>query len=285
MRYFKEEKKYVDKSVRGDSKEKDRMISQPSQHRPLKILICLLMTFCMFCFPLNASVAENISEELKMKGNSVTIAKNIPKKLNLRAKFSYGEGKLDIHGKIHRYPIRGFRLEVFRGIEIPTVPGLDVEIGVSFLNIGSDNTFSVDIEPDENLTFIVPCEMEPSMIASIVMARYSYNFDVSNVQIGVENGIGIGFLRQRIFWSFRDPTGGPAQIDGDIEREDTVKPVFDGGLKINFPLGKHSRIGLIFNGLTIPIEMTISGRDSKIYYGPCGLNTIMELGLDYRVTF
>ena len=38
MRYFKEEKKYVDKSVRGDSKEKDRMISQPSQLRPLDLL-------------------------------------------------------------------------------------------------------------------------------------------------------------------------------------------------------------------------------------------------------
>ncbi len=229
----------------------------------ISILICSLI-FCAICFPLNAA-----AEEITLKH------------LNIKSKFAYGSAKYDIYGKHHNIPNYGMRFEVLRGFKIPTMPGLEVGIGVSYLQMGNDTSFEVDTNSLPNVTTLGTCKMVTSLTGTILMARYSYNFAIGGLPVGIENGIGIGYFYQRNDWKIKALDG--TDLDSDMERVESTKPVLDFGVKVNLLKRQHTSLDIGVNGLWLPVFMEISGTtiQDNIYK----MEIIGELGLNWQVTF
>lgn len=243
------------------------------------LLLCFIIYFSLFYNVL----AENEDIEQKINTPNHVITQKINKYFNLRLKFLYNNAKLDIHGKNYQFPNYGGRIELIYGIKIPTLPGLETGIGASFMNIGSDNTFEVDINPDKYITYNVPIEMTTFISGSLLQIRFNYNIDLGLMRIGIMNGFGIGFFYERNDWKLIDPNDKTIDLDGDLERAETIKPVLDFGLKIDIPINKQNKIGLAFGGLTIPVLIDIASDTTS--YGIYKFEFIKEVGINWQVFF
>lgn len=246
------------------------------------ILICLLTTF-MFYFPFSAG-AEDIQTAPGPGANTFTMENNLRKHVDLRAMFSYSPSKFDIYGEEHKLPNYGFRFEITRGFEIPTVPNLKVGIGVSYLHVGWDHSFTADIDsdPGESQVDLRKWEMNVNITGTMVLARYGYNFSIAKVPVAIENGIGIGYFYQRNDWKFKQ-TDGTTDDKGDLERTESAKAVFELGIKVEILKREHTNLSLNVNRLSMPVLIDIA--DGGTSYGPYKTEYVDELGVIWQVLF
>ncbi|MCK5218255.1 hypothetical protein KAR10_01960 [bacterium] len=166
---------------------------------------------------------------------------------------------------------KGVMLEINPGCNITTAPGLDIGMVVGFLLLNSEGSFNVTYEGPPMYTR--NWEVSAMSIASYIMVKYSYDFDLGVIKLGLENGLGLGYLINSVSAEWVDASD--SDISGDTSTDENGwGPVVKAGLKIALPVTKVSSLGLNLGANLIPL-----------FAGDYSNFITISVGLNYQIKY
>ncbi len=165
----------------------------------------------------------------------------------------------------------GVMLEINPGINVTTAPGLDIGMVVGFILLPSTGSFNVAYEGPP--MYSRNWEVSALSVGSYLMAKYSYDFDLGAIKIGLENGVGLGYFINTVSADWVDASDSDIS-GGNSTDENGVVPIVKAGLKIALPVTKVSCLGLNVGANLFPL-----------FAGDYSSFIIVSAGLNYQVKF
>ncbi len=193
--------------------------------------------------------------------------------------FTYSEGLFDIYEEKHKTPLYGGRVEMYRGYSINALPGMEYGISAFFLSLAHNTSFRADIDPLPNQVHQEDFEIRARINVAAFMARAGYTVDLHVMRVGASLGIGTCFIYQEIDWDMGNPDS--SFRDSDLERTDTIKPVFDLGILFIFPPGDTLSWGLSARLRIMPLNAQLASQTTS--YGPWKVENVWEAGIFVRI--
>ena len=160
----------------------------------------------------------------------------------------------------------GIMLEINPGMNVITAPGLDIGMAVGFLMLMSDASFNVDYEGPP--VYTRNWEVSAMSVGTYIMTKYSYDFDLGFIKLGLENGLGLGYFINSVSADWIDANDD--NIRGDNSQDENGwAPIVRAGLKIVVPVTEVSCLGINAGANLIPL---IAGDYSNFITISAGLN-------------
>jgi len=220
--------------------------------------------------PMGAAGGENDRSRHQVMALVAGSQRTHKSELELNWKYLLGTGTYNYQDSDHSISANGVMLEINPGIKLIAAPGLDFGVAAGFLVLPVSVSFDYY---NESAARTEQWEATAISVGTFAMMKYSYDFNIDWLEIGVENGVGLGYIINYNEWQWKDPADADANGSGSDEQQGWT-PMVDVGLKVNIPVSEISRLGLKLGGLLAPLQA-----GDYINVG-----TIM-LGLNYQVEF
>ncbi len=213
-----------------------------------------------------AAPAQTMSPQARLLDNQQHIFKPKKSELELNWNMAIGMAGYSENDEIYSLSAKGAMLEINPGMNVTSAPGLDIGLVVGFLFLPSTGSFNVAYEgPPE---YYRNWEVSAMSVGSYLMAKYSYDFDLGVIKIGLENGLGLGYFINSVSADWVDASDSNIHGDNSMD-ENGLVPVVKAGLKIALPVTKVSCLGLNVGANLIPL---FAGDYSNFITISAGLN-------------
>ncbi|MBN1595807.1 hypothetical protein JW933_07770 [candidate division FCPU426 bacterium] len=159
--------------------------------------------------------------------------------LELRWNAAIGSATYEENDTLYTLSSSGLMLEIHS--EIDTAWNLDVGWAVGFILLPSAGSFTVNYEGPPASTR--NWEVTAVSTGTYLLAKYEYVWDLAPVEIGLENGIGLGYFINSATYEWEDAQDSNITGSG-TDDEQHWAPVLRVGLKAGVEVTEVSAIGL-----------------------------------------
>jgi hypothetical protein len=172
-------------------------------------------------------------------------------KIEVNLKYLFGLGTIDFNDIDESISSMGLGIEVNPGYKILSTPNMDFGIVYGFIMLAGETSFSETRSIAGFPNQIYEWDVSTMTIGTHAKAKYNFNFDNDLIQIDLHNSIGLGYMFTNL-----DAEG--VNVGNNDDKEDKGEsneawtPIIDGGIRITFPVGETSRLGLIADVLASP---------------------------------